>query len=131
MHKRGVENMSTIDKIIDILATKGLTQKELTDYLDIDKSTFSQWKNGKSQSYNKYISKIAEFLGVSTDELIGSGEAAEPVYLDNETRELLDTLRKRPEMRTLFKVSQNASKEDVEMAVDIIEKFKKGSGTID
>lgn len=123
--------MSTIDKIIDILATKGLTQKDLTDYLDIDKSTFSQWKNGKSQSYNKYISKIAEFLGVSTDELIGSGETAEPVYLDNETRELLDTLRKRPEMRTLFKVSQNASKEDVEMAVDIIEKFKKGSGTID
>jgi transcriptional regulator with XRE-family HTH domain len=124
--------MSTIDKIIDILATKGLTQKELTDYLDIDKSTISQWKNGKSQSFNKYISKIAEFLGVSTDELIGSGEsAAEPVYLDNETRELLDALRKRPEMRTLFKVSQNASKEDVEMAVDIIEKFKKGSGTID
>lgn len=124
--------MSTIDKIIDILATKGLTQKDLTDYLDIDKSTFSQWKNGKSQSFNKYISKIAEFLGVSTDELIGSGESTtEPVYLDNETRELLDALRKRPEMRTLFKVSQNASKEDVEMAVDIIEKFKKGSGTID
>lgn len=124
--------MSTIDKIIEFLNLKGLTQKELTDYLDIDKSTFSQWKNGKSQSFNKYISRIAEFLGVSTDELIGSGDVGtEPVYLDDETRELIDTLRKRPEMRTLFKVSQNASKEDVEMAVDIIEKFKKGSGTID
>jgi transcriptional regulator with XRE-family HTH domain len=129
MHKKGVEEMSTIDKIFDLLILRGKQQKELTDFLGIDKGVSSQWKTGKSRSYLKYIDKIAEFLEVSTDELLSTGEgSSNPVYLDDETLEFIDTLRKRPEMKTLFKVSRNASKEDVEMTVDIIEKFKRGSG---
>lgn len=121
--------MSTIDKIFDLLILRGKQQKELTDFLGIDKGVSSQWKTGKSRSYLKYIDKIAEFLEVSTDELLSTGEgSSNPVYLDDETLKFIDTLRKRPEMKTLFKVSRNASKEDVEMAVDIIEKFKRGSG---
>ena len=123
--------MSTIDKIFELLTAKGYQQKDLTDHLGIDKGVASQWKSGKSQSYNKYIAQIAAFLEVSVNELVGTDEDRTVDYLDDETRELLDTLRKRPEMKTLFKVSRNASKEDVEMAVDIIEKFKKGSGNYD
>ena len=62
--------MSTINKIINLLDNKGLTQKQLTDYLGIEKSVFTTWKSGKSQSYNKYLSKIAEFLNVSIDYLL-------------------------------------------------------------
>lgn len=124
--------MDTIDKIIELLKIQHKTQKDLTDYLGLDKAMFTQWKSRRTESYLKHIIKIAEFLGVSVGELIGSENVkSEPIYLDDETRELLDALRLRPEMRTLFKVSKNASKEDVEMAVGIIEKFKKGSGSID
>lgn len=120
--------MSTIDRIIQLLKSQQKTQKNLTDYLGIDKGIFSQWKKGTTESYRKYLEEIAEFFGVSVGELIGSENVkSEPIYLDDETRELLDALRLRPEMRTLFKVSKNASKEDVEMAVGIIERFKKGS----
>ena len=120
--------MGTIDKIIELLKARGYSQKALTDYLGIRKNIFSQWKNGTTESYRKYLEQIAEFLGVSVGELIGSENVkSEPIYLDDETRELLDALRLRPEMRTLFKVSKNASKEDVEMAVGIIERFKKRS----
>lgn len=120
--------MDTIDKIIELLKIQHKTQKDLTDYLGLDKAMFTQWKSRRTESYLKHIIKIAEFLGVSVGELIGSENVkSEPIYLDDETRELLDALRLRPEMRTLFKVSKNASKEDVEMAVGIIERFKKGS----
>lgn len=120
--------MDTIDKIIQLLKIQHKTQKDLTDYLGLDKAMFSQWKSRKTESYMKHIVRIAEFLEVSVGELVVNEKVSnQPVYLDEETKELLDTLRKRPEMRTLFKVSQNASKEDVEMAVDIIERFKKGS----
>lgn len=120
--------MCTIDKISELLKAKGYTQKDLTDYLGIKKIIYTQWKKGITQSYRRYIEQIAEFLGVSVGELLGAENAKnDPVYLDDETRELLDALRLRPEMRTLFKVSKNASKEDVEMAVGIIERFKKGS----
>lgn len=124
--------MYTINKIIALLKEQKRSQSELTDYLGVNKSIFTQWKKGQNNSYLKYLPQLAEFFGVSVSEFFDEGETKNaPVYLDDETRELVDALRKRPEMRTLFKVSRNASKEDVEMAVDIIERFKKGSADYD
>lgn len=59
--------MSTLDKIICLCEVNDKTQKDLTTYLGLDKSTFSSWKSGKSVSYNKYIDKIAEFFNVSVN----------------------------------------------------------------
>lgn len=62
--------MSTLDKIISLLEQNNLKQKDLMDYLGLEKSTFSAWKVGKSASYKKYISQIAKFCNVSTDYLL-------------------------------------------------------------
>ena len=126
--------MSTIDKIFYLLEEKGYQQKDLTDYLGINKGVSSQWKTGKSKSYTKYITEIAEFLGVKVGDLLSKDEDEAEIdsdYLDDETRELIDTLRKRPEMRTLFKAARDATREDIEAASDIIDRFKKGSGNIE
>ena len=66
--------MDTINKIIHLLDKNDKKQKELTDYLGIDKSTFTAWKNGKNKSYTKYLSKIAQFFDVSTDYLLSNEE---------------------------------------------------------
>lgn len=117
------------EKFSRLLQDYNTTAYKVSKETGISQQTLSDWKNGKSQPKTDKLQKIADYFGVPITYFTGEGSAEnEPVYLDNETRELIDTLRKRPEMRTLFKVSQNASKEDVEMAVDIIEKFKKGSG---
>lgn len=63
--------MEVLDKIILLLKQNSHTQKELTDYLGLEKSTFSSWKSGKSQSYYKYIPQIASFLGTTPDYLWG------------------------------------------------------------
>ena len=63
--------MGTLDRISLLLTERKISQKDLTDYLGVDKSTFSQWKKGTSQSYNKYLSRIAEFFKVSVDWLTG------------------------------------------------------------
>jgi ribosomal protein L23 len=44
--------------------------------------------------------------------------------LDDETRDLIDSLRSKPEMKMLFSVSKNATKEDIIKAVKIIEALK-------
>lgn len=64
--------MGTLDKIIELLAVQNRQQKELTDYLGVEKSTFSAWKNGKSASYKKYLPEIASFFSVTVDELVGN-----------------------------------------------------------
>ena len=60
--------MEMLDRII--LLMNGREQKELTDFLGLKKTAFSDWKSGKSNSYKKYIVEISEFFGVSLDYLV-------------------------------------------------------------
>lgn len=43
---------------------------------------------------------------------------------DSEVTDLLDTLHKRPELKMLFSTSKNATKEDIEKAIRIIDALK-------
>lgn len=63
--------MSVLDKVCELLKQQGKKQKDLTDFLGISKNSFTDWKSGRIKSYTKHIPKIAEFLGVSTDYLLG------------------------------------------------------------
>ena len=79
--------MNTLEKIIHLLANQNKKQKDLTDYLGVTKNTFTNWKLGVSYSYKKHIDKIAEFLGVSTDYLLGvETEQKNPLPGANEER---------------------------------------------
>lgn len=51
----------------------------------------------------------------------------EPIYLDDETRDIIDELRTRPEMKILFSVSKNVTKEDIEATVEILKRMQKDS----
>lgn len=66
--------MDTLNKILYLLENKCVSQQDFADAIGVKKYTISEWKNGKSKSYKKYIDKIADFLGVSTDYLLGTTE---------------------------------------------------------
>ena len=63
--------MDTLHRIINELKTNGKSQKDLTDFLGLKQSAFTDWKNGKTASYEKQLPRIAEYLGVSIDYLAG------------------------------------------------------------
>lgn len=65
-------SLDTLDRIILLMNEKNYNQQILTDYLGVDKSIFSTWKNGKSKSYMKYLPQIASLFGVTIDWLVGS-----------------------------------------------------------
>ena len=74
---------------------------------------------------------LADLLEIVDDmpvDISGNEEKAETEneenYNDNDLWDLRETLRRRPEMRTLFSVSKSASKKDVEKAIAIIEALK-------
>lgn len=76
--------MDTLDKIIKALKDTGIKQIELTRYLGISKNVFSDWKAGRNNSYMKYLPKIAEFLNISTDYLLGRpAEQSDIIYSDD------------------------------------------------
>lgn len=71
--------MSTLSKIQQLLKEQNKTQKDLTDFLQLKKSTFTSWKSGANESYKKYIDKIADYLDVTTDYLLGNSDERKPV----------------------------------------------------
>ena len=53
------------------LKVQGKMQKDLCLYLNVNKSTMSEWLNDKNEPPMRIIVEIAKFLGVTTDYLLG------------------------------------------------------------
>ena len=104
--------MNTLDKIISLLEEQNRQQKELTDYLGLEKSTFSAWKNGKSSSYKKYLPEIASFFRISVDELVGA-ENAKTQQLD----EAYFSLARKAQI-------EGIAPEDIELAINTIKAMR-------
>ena len=96
--------------------------------LGYSSGSVTDWKNGKKPRPTT-IQKIADYFGVSPDYLKGEEKApaAEAEEAD-ELNEMLEELKNRPEMRMLFSLAKGATKEDVELAVQIIERMRRNGG---
>lgn len=69
--------------------------------------------------------EVAEYLSVSTSYLLNGIENEKPlVNGDEELTDYLEMLKTRPECRMLFQLTKDATKEDVEAAVRIIEALR-------
>ena len=94
----------------------------------------SNIKKGQTPSISK-LQKIAAYFNVSVDYLLGTTPAVQAfdendnvVVIDDETRDIIDSLRTNPEMKILFSVTKKATKEDIIKAVKIIEALKDDEG---
>ena len=86
-------------------------------------------KMGRQSSLSsKNLSRIAEHFGVPVDALLGAGEEVFPPDMDGELSGYLDSIRRDPDLRMLFKVTRGATKRDIRAAVQLIETLKKNSG---
>ena len=110
------------EKLSALRRQMGLTQAELAARLGISKSAISMYERGNREPELELLQAMADFFHVSVSALLGRQE--ELVNGDAELTEYLETLRDRPEMRMLFSVTKNATREDVEAAVRIIEALR-------
>lgn len=65
--------MDTSEKVLNLIAEKGITKKEFALAIGVTPSTVSEWKSGR-QSVMPHISKIADYFDVSVDYLLGREE---------------------------------------------------------
>ena len=113
------------DKLKKLCDDRGIsTYKACTD-VGLNRAAVAKWKNGSIPSGNT-AAKLAVYFGVTTDYLLGKDEKEKPLINgDEELTEYVEMLKNRPECRMLFQLSKNATKEDVEAAVRIIEALRK------
>lgn len=87
--------VETSDRIFTLLDEKGIEQKKFATLVGTTDKTVSAWRTGRSKSYVKYISKIAEVLGTTTDYLtagrgpIDWSRTMALSSLDSESRDLV------------------------------------------
>lgn len=63
-----------LERILDCIGPKHGSIKELADYLEVTPNVITNWKNGNSHSYRKYLKEIAAYFNVSVDYLLGKEE---------------------------------------------------------
>ncbi len=103
-----------------LLQLKGVSAYRVAKETGISQASLSDWKSGKvKQPSADKLQKIADYFGVTVDYLLGNDPTTTPK--DIELQNYLEELRTRPELKMLFSLTKNATKEDVEKAVKIIE----------
>lgn len=117
-----------------IVSEKPFTMSKMLSDIGLGRNTISHMDNGSMLKADS-LAKIANYLNVSTDYLLGTtptiqafDENDNVVVIDDETRDIIDSLRTNPEMKILFSVTKKATKEDIIKAVKIIEALKDDEG---
>jgi transcriptional regulator with XRE-family HTH domain len=104
---------STIDnqillRILKLMETKGVRQKDLAEYLGITDSSLTQWKSNRTRSYMNYLDKIATYLNVDREYLLhGNGEEfTDDFSLSKKERQLVNQIRmlEKPQQDNIYKV---------------------------
>lgn len=58
-------------KISEIRKERGITQKDLAEYLNISPGNLCEWEKGRIEPSIDFLNKIADYFNVSIDYLVG------------------------------------------------------------
>ena len=115
------------ERIEALLRERGISGSKLSADLGMSRSFMTELRKGRAKGVNaETAARIAGYLGVTTDYLLGKSEQPGPVNGDEELTEYLQELRERPDKRMLFSVTKNATKAQVEAIVRMIEEMQQG-----
>lgn len=114
------------DKFVQICNERGITPSRAAIEAGLSKSTVTKWKTSpNAKPTGAAIDKLCKYFGITVAELLGEDQKEKPLINgDEELTEYVQMLKTRPECRMLFQLSKNATKEDVEAAVRIIEALR-------
>lgn len=112
------------DNLKRLRKEKRMSQSQLAELVDMSQATVASWEIGTRNPDASMILRLAELLGVTTDELLGASKVED----DAELWALRESVRRDPERRELFNLARHADIEQVRQAVAIIDALKKASG---
>lgn len=112
-------------KIREARKAAGLTQRELATKINVSNTSISNWEKDLSRPDPDTIQHLCWALNVQPNYFFAIEVSEKPLINDDEElTEYIQMLKTRPECRMLFQLSKNATKEDVEKAVRIIEALR-------
>lgn len=113
---------------------KHLKDSDVVKATGITKSTFSDWKSGRSKPKNDKLQKIADFFEVTIDYLMTGEEKdnTENYYINEDAANMAQKIFENKELRMLFDAAKDATPEDLETVHSMLLALKrKERGHID
>lgn len=104
------------DNFVALCASANKTPAYVGRELGIDKSTISCWKARKTKPSDVNAKKIADYFGVSVEELMGEGIKKDPIPKDGAVS---------PAKQKLLDSVDGMSDEQLEKLLGLIEEAKK------
>ena len=107
---------------------RNLTQIQLAKLLGCSRSAVVLYESDERRPKYEMLEAMADIFNVDMEYLIGRTETEKKtsvVILDDDMVKMLEVLKTRPEMKTLFSVAADASEEDIARSIAIIEALKK------
>jgi transcriptional regulator with XRE-family HTH domain len=71
--------MDTVERIFALIEEKGVTAADVAKEVDLPKSSFTDWKKGRSKPSADALAKLADYFDVSVDYLLGRSNLREPL----------------------------------------------------
>ena len=117
--------MSSYDNYYRIRDAQNLKDAAVAKATGIARSTFTDWKTGRSEPKTEKLAKIADALNVSVGLLITGEDESPSYFINSETAELAQEIHDRPELTMLFKMLRKASPESLKLTAEVVERIVK------
>lgn len=121
------------DIYVSLCRKVGVSPSKAAEDIGLSRTSVNKWKNGTVPS-GATINKLADYFGVSVDYILNGEKAPaeggdrfsedELIRLNADELDFLREIREKPEMKIMFSVTKNATKEDLIKAIKIIEALK-------
>lgn len=114
---------ASYERYATIRDSRGLTDYAVAKRAGIGKSTFSDWKKGRSQPKSEKLMKIAEALETTIENLIGNSSTT--YYENDDTAAIAQEILENRELRVLFDAARDASPEDLQTTYEMLMALKR------
>lgn len=105
-------------RLKEIRESKGISQRQAAIGLNLSPTVYNRYENGTREPSNVILLAMADYFGVTVDELLG--REPEPAKVQDEAWAIRERLRRDPSYRLLFDAADKASPEHLRVAAAML-----------
>ncbi|MCM1047890.1 MAG: helix-turn-helix transcriptional regulator [Clostridiales bacterium] len=120
--------MTKYERYVQLRNSMNLKDADVSRGTKIAKSTFSDWKNGRSEPKNDKLQKISDYFGVKIDYFLDDNvdyDKFTDIPINNDVKEIALNIQHNTSLRLLYDTVKDASPEEIQTFIRIIKAFKE------
>lgn len=107
-------------RLKEIREAKGISQRQAALALNLSPTVYNRYENGIREPSNALLLVIADYFGVTVDELLGRTPPEKDDEIQDEAMQIRERLRRDPSYRLLFSAADGASPEHLRAAAAML-----------